>query len=93
MAALATEEVFFALTVDAITPEEMVYWQNWRLAAMSFLPGIWLIFSLTYARGNYSEFLKRWRWALIAAFLFPIGLVVLFGDDFIVTTGKTMRDI
>ncbi len=30
MAALAAEEVFFALTADAATPEEMVYWQNWR---------------------------------------------------------------
>ena len=65
MLALAVEEVCFALTADAASPEEMVYWQNWRLVAMSFLPGIWLFFSLSYARGNYSEFLKRWRFALV----------------------------
>ena len=50
MAALAAEEVFFALTADAATPDEMVYWQNWNLAAKSFLPGFWLLFSITYAR-------------------------------------------
>lgn len=84
MAALALEEVCFALTADAASPEEMVGWQNGRLAASSFLPGIWLLFSLTYARGNYSEFLKRWRWALIASFLLPVGLVALSGGDLII---------
>jgi putative PEP-CTERM system histidine kinase len=67
----------------------MVAWQNWRLIAMSFLPGVWLIFSLTYARGNYSEFLKRWRWFLAAAFGLPIGLAIVFGDDLIVKVGQT----
>jgi len=59
------------------------------LIAMSFLPGVWLIFSLTYARGNYSEFLKRWRWFLAAAFVLPIGLAIVFGDDLIVKVGQT----
>ena len=83
MAALAVEEVCFALTTEAASPEEMIYWQNWRLGAVSFLPGIWFLFSLTYARGNYSEFLKRWRLVLVAAFLLPIGLFMVFGDDMI----------
>jgi putative PEP-CTERM system histidine kinase len=89
MVALALEDVCFALTADAASPEEMVYWQNWRLVAMSFLPGIWLFFSLTYARGNYSEFLKRWRLVLVAAFLLPIGLAILFGNDLIVRVVQT----
>ena len=89
MAAMAVEEVCFALTADTATPDEMVYWQNWSLAANSFLPGIWLLFSLTYARGNYSDFLKRWRWMLVAAFLLPIGLVILSGNDFVVSASQT----
>jgi putative PEP-CTERM system histidine kinase len=89
MVALAVEDVCFALTADAASPQEMVAWQNWRLIAMSFLPGVWLIFSLTYARGNYSEFLKRWRWFLAAAFGLPIGLAIVFGDDLIVKVGQT----
>jgi putative PEP-CTERM system histidine kinase len=95
MAALAVEDLCFALTVDAASPEEMVRWQNWRLVAMSFLPGTWLFFSLSYARGNYLEFLKRWRLVLIAAFLMPIGLVILFSNQLIVShvqmeTGRWM---
>jgi putative PEP-CTERM system histidine kinase len=89
MVALAAESICFVLTADAASPEEMVYWQNWRLVVMSFLPGTWLFFSLSYARGNYSEFLKRWRLVLIAAFLLPIGLVILFGNDLIVSVGHT----
>ena len=56
----------------------MVYWQSWRLLAMSLLPGIWLFFSLSYGRGNYREFLARWRFLLIAAFLIPLVLMVFF---------------
>ena len=89
MVALAVEDVCFAFTADAASPGEMVGWQNWRLIAMSFLPGVWLFFSLTYARGNYSEFLKRWRWFLAAAFVLPIGLAIVFGDDLIVKVGQT----
>ena len=88
MVALAVEDVCFALTADAASPDEMVHWQNWRLVAMSFLPGIWLFFSLTYARGNYSEFLKRWHLILVAAFLLPIGLAILFGGDLIISVGQ-----
>jgi putative PEP-CTERM system histidine kinase len=89
MVALAVEDVCFAFTADAASPGEMVGWQNWRLIAMSFLPGVWLFFSLTYARGNYSEFLKRWRWFLAAAFVLPIGLAIVFGSDLIVKVGQT----
>ena len=88
MAALAAEDVCFALTVDAATPEEMVYWQNWRLIAMAFMPGTWILFSLTYARGNYADFLKRWRLALVAAFVLPIVLVILTGVDFIISVNQ-----
>src|ERR1700690_2431443 len=89
MVALAGEGICFALTADAASPEEMVYWQNWRFVAMSFLPGIWLFFSLSYARGNYSEFLSRWRFVLAAAFLIPTGLAILFGNNLIVAVGRT----
>ena len=46
------------------------------LLAMLLTPGTWLCFSLSYARGNYREFLGKWRIALGAAFLVPIILEV-----------------
>jgi hypothetical protein len=52
MAGLAAESIFAGLSLDEVGPQEIIYWQNWRLLAMSLLPAPWLFFSLTYARGN-----------------------------------------
>ncbi|MGH7942150.1 MAG: XrtA/PEP-CTERM system histidine kinase PrsK [Limisphaerales bacterium] len=78
MFALAVESLFNGLATLAVLPEEQVFWEQCRLVTMSFLPGTWLFFSLSYGRGNHREFLRRWRLVLIAAFLVPIGLAVLF---------------
>jgi putative PEP-CTERM system histidine kinase len=67
----------------------MIYWQNWRLLAMSCLPGIWIFFSLSYGRGNYLEFLKKWHFILLAAFAAPIGIAVVFQDELIVSVDHT----
>jgi putative PEP-CTERM system histidine kinase len=92
MALLAVESIFAGLTAAASTPEEMVYWQGWRLIAMSFLPGIWLFFSLSYGRGNYRQFLIQWRFVLGAAFLIPMVLMVLFRRELIVSlAGEKME--
>jgi putative PEP-CTERM system histidine kinase len=84
MVVLAVEGVFDGLTASATLPGEMVHWQSWRLLAMSFLPGIWLLFSLSYGRGNHREFLVQWRFLLGAAFLIPVILTGFFRDGLIV---------
>jgi len=83
MAALAVESVFNGLSLGG-TVEELVYWQHWRLAVMSFFPGIWLYFSLSYGRGNQRDFLKRWRWVLIAFFAVPLVLGVLLNNYLVI---------
>jgi putative PEP-CTERM system histidine kinase len=85
MAALAVEEVCFALTVAATSPERMIFWQNCRWAAMSFLPCLWLFFSFSYARGNYAESLYRRRWFLFTAFLFPFVLLLVSDGHLLVS--------
>src|SRR5690349_9737104 len=57
---LAGEGIFNALSLESATAEGMAGWQRWRLITTSFLPGVWLFFSLTYGRGNFREFLERW---------------------------------
>jgi putative PEP-CTERM system histidine kinase len=89
MVALAAENLFFALTAGAVLSPDMIYWQNCRLIVMSFTPGIWLFFSLGYARWNYSEFLKPWRLVLASAFLVPIGLAFYFGRDLVASAGQS----
>lgn len=88
MAVLAVECVFSGLTATSTLPKEMVYWQNWQLLAMSFLPGIWLFFSLSYGRGKHREFLFLWRMLLGAAFLIPVLLLAVFRSDSIVSVGR-----
>ena len=90
MAVLAAESMFNGFSLGTTSVEEMVYWQNWGLMCLSILPGIWLIFSLSYGRGNYREFLSRWRFILVLAFLMPVGLVVLFQKQLIVSANQNI---
>ena len=80
MLVLAVESVFSSLSLNANSAQAFVDWETCRFIAQSFLPGVWLFFSLSYARGNSDEFLARWRYALIASFLLPIGIA--FGCAF-----------
>src|SRR5262245_60068778 len=81
MVVLGVESALNALTIRAVSPEDSIYWQRLRLVASSFFPGFWLIFSLCYCRGNYQEFLRRWRVTWIGAFVIPIGIALGFGDQ------------
>jgi putative PEP-CTERM system histidine kinase len=81
MVLLAIESLFLGFASCCSLPEQMMQWESWRMVAMSTLPGIWLSFSMTYARGSNSEFLKKWRFVLLASGLLPAILVILFRDQ------------
>ncbi len=82
LAVLAVESVLTGMSLAPGRSEEaIIHWQHWRLQATSFLPGIWLLFSLSYGRGNYREFLQRWKFGLIF-FLVTPPLLGLLGDLF-----------
>jgi putative PEP-CTERM system histidine kinase len=83
------ESLFSGFAVDAAQPEEMLYWLNWKLLAISLLPALWLAFSLTYARGNARESLRKHRLILIGAILFPPALASGMFGKLIVLTGRT----
>lgn len=72
MLVLALEAACGGLATIASTTGEAARWMQWRLTALSVVPGIWLLFALTYARGNAREFLAGWRPVLLAAFLGPV---------------------
>ena len=78
MALLAAESILQGLATDTVLPSEGAHWQHWRLLVMAFLPGVWLLFSLSYARGSYREFFRQWRYMLIAALVLPVALVCPF---------------
>jgi putative PEP-CTERM system histidine kinase len=71
MALLAAESICLGLLNYAAVGDEAAHWQAWRLRAMSLLPCAWLLFSLTYARGNPREVLWRWRYTVVASLALP----------------------
>jgi putative PEP-CTERM system histidine kinase len=83
MTVLAAEGLLGGLAAQSTAPDEMVYWEGWKLLATSMLPGVWLLFSATYSRGDARQTLLKWWWLIIGAFVVPIGLAVLFRGDLI----------
>jgi len=78
MIALALEAVLTGFSFRAASSIELIQWQRLRLILTSILPGIWLLFSLTFARANYKETVSKMRWLLTAAFIIPLVLVTGF---------------
>jgi putative PEP-CTERM system histidine kinase len=80
MALLAAESIFSGLAWAAPTVPETAQWQAWKMLTSALLPGVWLLFALSYGRGNFREFFIRWKFLLLAAFIVPPALV-LAGDQ------------
>jgi len=55
--------------------------QQAQLITLAFVPGFWLLFSVTYARGNAVESLKRRLWPLTIFTLIPIVVAIVFRDN------------
>ena len=100
MALLALESIFnglsweaTAVSWDATNIQQMVRWQHWKLWTSSLLPGVWLLFALSYGRGNYQEFLKRWKFLLLAAFVVPLGLVLSGDQELIIRADRSSEGL
>lgn len=70
----------------AETYGEVAIWQRYKLMGIALQPGIWLLFSLAYARGNARDFLAKWRLVLIVAFLLPIIVAIVFREGLLSPT-------
>lgn len=69
---LSIERFASAVSLTALSTDSIRQWQEWRLVTVGALAVGWLVFALTYARGNPRSFLIRWRWAIAAVSLVPI---------------------
>ncbi|MCX7591888.1 MAG: PEP-CTERM system histidine kinase PrsK [Kiritimatiellae bacterium] len=76
MVILALEGVFTALASYAILPEDILKWQQLRVICTALIPGVWLVFCLCYARGDYMSHLARWKWVLPVLLLGPVAVAV-----------------
>src|SRR5258705_466312 len=84
MALLAAEATLNGVSLCAVLPETVLSLQKVRLLVASFLPGTWFLFSLSYSRGNYQEFLTRARRLLVVAFVLPVVLTFGFHGSLLV---------
>jgi putative PEP-CTERM system histidine kinase len=76
MIIFAIESVCDALSQGSTDPTALSRWQSYALLAKCGLPLVWISFSLSYSRGNYGEFLSRWRFLLGVAILLPLGIAL-----------------
>jgi putative PEP-CTERM system histidine kinase len=81
MLTFALENLFGAIWHDALAPEKAAFWGTLTLVTKSFLPGFWICFSLTYSRGNSRELPARSRFLILAAFLVPVSVSLVFRDQ------------
>lgn len=81
MVALGAETACAAVSLESHTLARALQWQWFALIAKALLPGFWLCFSLTYARGNYAEFLRKWRGLLALTFILPVAIAFVFRSD------------
>lgn len=66
----------------ASSPEAFISRGMLQLICASLLPSVWLLFSVSFARANYSEQISNWKWVLILSFAIPVSMVTLFKDAF-----------
>src|ERR1051325_3186665 len=83
MVLLAVEDTLGGFTLEAASLDQAVLWQKLRLMAVALLPGTWLVFSLSYSRGNYREFLKQWRVLLLLAYAVPLIAIAGFSNQLV----------
>jgi putative PEP-CTERM system histidine kinase len=83
MFVLGVESFFVGLTLDAVLPEQAARCQAWRLVMLSFVPGIWMIFSFVYARENRLAILRKTEWFWAAALLVPPAIAFYYYDSLV----------
>jgi len=81
MSALGLEMTLIGFSAQSSLPSEVVFWQRLRFIVLAFLPGIWLLFSLIFARADYKKFIARWKWVNLAVFVLPVTLATVFGKE------------
>ena len=80
MVLLASDSVLDCQVVLAGSPSERGAWLRRCMLLKSLVPGVWLGFSLLYARGKQDELLNYWKGLWVAALFVPVGLMLGFPE-------------
>lgn len=84
MIGFSAEAVLIGMSFrEHVSDAELIAWQKWCLFSAAFLPFLWLLFSLSYARGNARDFLVKWRLPLAGALILPVGIASIYRDQLV----------
>ncbi|HEV8397380.1 MAG TPA: XrtA/PEP-CTERM system histidine kinase PrsK [Vicinamibacterales bacterium] len=72
MTTLGIDSLFTGLSLRASQTDAVAFWLTRGFIVKAFIPFGWLCFSLTYSRGDYRQFLARWRIPLAAFAVLPV---------------------
>lgn len=89
MLALAADGVLTALSLRAAVVQEALLWQRLRLGVGGFIPPFWLLFSLGFAREDYKDHFRRFRWLLVLVLCVPFVFGVIFNGSLFEEAGLT----
>ena len=91
----ALEGVLGGMTVSASRPEDALFWYRLRLVAMALTPGCLLVFSQSYGRGNYNEYVQRWKNTVRAMYILTgVGLLLFWpGLAFLTPPGTIFPNV
>jgi putative PEP-CTERM system histidine kinase len=92
MVIFSLEAVLVALGIHATTVDQIRFWHIARLQVGALLPGVWLLFSLSFSRGNYHDFLALWRPILIVTFVLPVGVAMVYSHRLVVMEKDLLTD-
>lgn len=88
MGILASMEVFAGLGAQSVFSADVIGWEQLNIMVSAFMPGTWLLFSLSFSRSNYRELVAQWRWYVLAAYVLPLALVALFNSALFTGTAQ-----
>src|SRR5688572_10264722 len=75
------------LSLGSTDVDSIVQFESWRLVVLSLLPAAWIPFSLSYSRGNFREFIARWRLAIWMTWLLPVFTAIFYQSLFSLEQG------
>jgi putative PEP-CTERM system histidine kinase len=87
--AFSAEALMAAVASRAYEPLEFLAWQRRKLWVTALLPGVWLLFSLSFARADYRADLRRRWWMVGAVLLAPLLIAALFADGVYTAAGRS----
>lgn len=79
---LAAESLLVGLSAAGHTPGSAPSdrWLGWQFAILSVVPGLWILFSVTYARGVTRRLLSRRPLLIVAAIALPLAFTLAYRE-------------